>query len=101
MRSDIMPKLETYLRLALKAQGQCRATLETLAEIKNPQPTAFITQQNIGVNQQVNNDAMPLAHGKIKNQPNELLTENYHGTTLDNRAAGATSRKDKAMATVG
>ena len=101
MRSDIIPKLETYLRLALKAQGQCRATLETLAEIKNPQPTAFITQQNIGVNQQVNNDAMPLAHGKIKNQPNELLTENYHGTTLDNRAAGATSRKDKAMATVG
>jgi hypothetical protein len=49
------------------------------------QPTAFIKQQNIGVNQQVNNDAAPHAHGKIKNQPNELLTEGVHnGTTLDN-----------------
>ena len=27
---------ERYMRLALKAQGQCRATLETLAIIKNP-----------------------------------------------------------------
>jgi transposase len=27
---------ETYLRLALKAQAQCRATIEALAEIKNP-----------------------------------------------------------------
>ncbi|MEO7781139.1 MAG: hypothetical protein ABIR84_04795 [Candidatus Nitrotoga sp.] len=28
MRSDFMPKLEIYLRLVLKAQGQCTATLE-------------------------------------------------------------------------
>jgi hypothetical protein len=83
--SELMPHLEAYLRLALKSQSQCRATLETLAAIKNPQPTAFIKQQNIGVNQQVNNDAAPHAHGKIKNQPNELLTEGVHnGTTLDN-----------------
>ena len=27
---------ERYMRLALKAQSQCRATLETLATIKNP-----------------------------------------------------------------
>jgi len=27
---------ETYLRLGLKAQSQCRTTLETLANIKNP-----------------------------------------------------------------
>jgi hypothetical protein len=33
---------DTYLKLALKAQGQCRATLETLANIKNPRPIAFV-----------------------------------------------------------
>jgi hypothetical protein len=33
--------------LALKAQSQCRATLETLAAIKNPQPVAFVRQANI------------------------------------------------------
>lgn len=42
--------------MALKAQAQCRATLETLAEIKNPQPTAFLRQANIAYGpQQVNN----------------------------------------------
>jgi len=30
--------------LALKAQAQCRATLQTLAEIKNPHPVAFVKQ---------------------------------------------------------
>lgn len=46
---------ETYLRLALKAQTQCRATLETLATIKNP-PTVFARQANIAHGpQQVNN----------------------------------------------
>lgn len=38
---------DTYLRLALKAQAQCRATLQTLAEIKNPRPVAFVKQANI------------------------------------------------------
>jgi hypothetical protein len=36
----------TYLRLGLKAQSQCRATLETLAAIKNPRPVAFVQQAN-------------------------------------------------------
>lgn len=49
---------DKYLRLALKAQAQCRATLETLAEIKNPMP--YIKQANIANGpQQVNNGAIP------------------------------------------
>ena len=28
--------METYARLAMKAQSQCRSTIETLAEMKNP-----------------------------------------------------------------
>ena len=110
--ADIMPKLDTYLRLALKAQNQCRTTLETLAEIKNPKPTAFIKQQNVGVNQQVNNGelanspndphAQARAHGKIKNQPNELLTEGaHHGTTLDSGRTGKAIGANQELETVG
>lgn len=45
---------DRYLRLALKAQGQCRATVETLATLKNP--TVFARQANIAHGpQQVNN----------------------------------------------
>ena len=53
---------EAYLRMAMKAQNQCRMTLETLAMIKNP-PTVFAKQANInhGGQQQVNNGAAPPA----------------------------------------
>ncbi|MGH7604001.1 MAG: hypothetical protein ACRENK_08385 [Gemmatimonadaceae bacterium] len=46
---------ETYLRLALRAQSQCRTTLETLALIKNPASVTFMRQANIGQAVQVNN----------------------------------------------
>lgn len=53
---EFLGAAETYMRLALKAQAQCRATLETLAAIKNP-PVVFARQANInnGGQQQVNN----------------------------------------------
>ena len=47
--------METYARLAMKAQSQCRSTIETLAEMKNP-PVVFARQANISNGpQQVNN----------------------------------------------
>ncbi len=50
-------RLESFMRLALKAQTQCRATLETLANIKNP-PIVYTRQANITSGpQQVNNEA--------------------------------------------
>ena len=36
---------ETYLRMALKAQTQCRATIETLAEVKYPKAVNFVRQK--------------------------------------------------------
>jgi hypothetical protein len=52
---EYMNAADRYMRLALKAQGQCRATLETLAAIKNP-PVVFAKQANIAQGpQQVNN----------------------------------------------
>lgn len=100
---------ETYLRLALKAQSQCRATLETLAAIKNPQPTAFIRQQNIANNQQVNNGtaapaASPGAAARTRVEDsdipaNELLAvTNEQGQRLDSGAATAAGGGDPAMA---
>lgn len=95
---------ETYMRLALKAQAQNRATLETLAAIKNPQPVAFVRQANIAHGpQQVNNAPTPVPETsrawESENQPNRLL-EQQHGERLDTRTARATSGPDLAMATL-
>jgi len=68
--------VDSYLRLALKAQSQCRATLETLAAIKNP-PTVFARQANITTGpQQVNNGTpapVSAPAGKVETIPNELM----------------------------
>jgi hypothetical protein len=36
--SEYVDHLKAYFNIALKAQNQCRMTLETLSEIKNPKP---------------------------------------------------------------
>ncbi|MBK8019790.1 MAG: hypothetical protein IPK20_26010 [Betaproteobacteria bacterium] len=72
---------ERYMRLALKAQSQCRTTLETLAEIKNPKPVAFVGQANFANGpQQVNNqrDFATSSRGRVRaedsgNSMNEVL----------------------------
>lgn len=97
---------DRYMRLALKAQSQCRATLQTLGELKNPQPVAFVKQANISNGpQQVNNGDTfapnTRAHAeKNQNQPNELLEEKPN-EQLDTRTPSASGRTDSAIATVG
>lgn len=107
-----MEAMERYMRLALKAQGQCRATLETLAAIKNP-PVVFARQANISNGpQQVNNGAsasnrsntrVPAqACGEIENQPSKLLEGMSSGsTTLDARATRAAARSHQELEAVG
>lgn len=91
---------DRQLRLALKAQSQCRTTLETLANIKNP-PVVFAKQANFAAgHQQVNNAATPCAHGgKTESGQNELL-EVADGEWMDSRAEGSAGRGDPAVATV-
>ena len=48
-----MSNIEAFMRLALRAQSQCRATLETLSSL-NKAPTVFAQQANVATNQQVN-----------------------------------------------
>lgn len=58
--NDTLKPFQANMTLALKAQAQCRATLEALAEIKNPRPMAFVKQANFsGGHQQVNNGTQP------------------------------------------
>lgn len=75
---------ETYMKLAMRAQSQCRATWEAIAEIKNPRQVAFVKQANMGQNVQVNNGAVgtgpPLrtenlenTQTKVSGGTNELL----------------------------
>lgn len=59
-RVEYLSQFEAYLRLGLKAQSQCRATIETLAVIKNTTPATFIRQANVAHGpQQVNNVSQP------------------------------------------
>ncbi|MBS0289752.1 MAG: hypothetical protein JSS07_06940 [Proteobacteria bacterium] len=60
LKQEHMKLLEPFMRLALKAQSQCRVTAETLANIKNPLSSTVVKQANIGYNQQVNNGASVL-----------------------------------------
>ncbi|TMU81482.1 hypothetical protein FGA82_07395 [Pseudomonas fluorescens] len=90
------------MRLALKAQNQARATLQTLGELKAPKQIAFVKQANIGNQVQVNNGVQekPARTRKTKKAQNELL-EVEHGERLDTRATGTAGGADPAMATMG
>ena len=104
-----MDAMDRYIRLALKAQSQARATVETLAAMKNP-PIVFARQANInnGGQQQVNNGPAPNSTptsarpGETVSLPNELLEDLTHGRTqLDNRATASAGRKNPRVEPVG
>ena len=100
---EYLKQWEAYLRMALKAQNQCRMTLETLATIKNP-PVVFARQANInnGGQQQVNNGVpAPAAPAAIPATEKTELLEASDGERLDTRAAGAASGANPRLETVG
>jgi hypothetical protein len=100
MRDPNIDNMERLLRLGLKAQSQCRATLETLAMVKNPTPTTFVKQANISNgHQQINNGAVLEPRAEIESQQTKNL-EHQHGERLDTRAAGAAIGIDPQIETV-
>lgn len=113
-KQDYMKNMDTFMRMALKAQNQCRMTLETLATIKNP-PVVFARQANInnGGQQQVNNGTRPEAPGArahfsgagahAANPATEQtgLLEASNGERLDTGTAGTTSGADPHLEAVG
>lgn len=105
-RQDHERRFEGLLTLALKAQAQCRATIEALIELQCPHHVAFVKQANISHGpQQVNNGEMhnvARARGKRKCVQNKLLEDTSNGIShLDTATAATTSRSDTAMEAVG
>ena len=92
---------ETYLRLALKAQAQSRATVEALGELKNPRSVAFVRQANIAQQQQVNNHAPHARPQEPTSSKNELLEAPNHEQGMDTRTTPAPARCDTELETVG
>lgn len=82
---------ERFLRLAFKAQSQSRATVESLAEIKNPRSVAFIKQANVAQgHQQVNNGQRARENA---NDSNELFDDR----SVDGGAPGAATTAHPAL----
>lgn len=100
-QQEYLTQFEAHLRLALKSQSQCRATLETLAAIKNPASVAFVRQANIShgpqqVNNGISNDGLGSRAGEMQNTPNELLEVSHaSGERMDFSTARTPSRTDK------
>ena len=102
-------RLQPMIQLALKAQSNCRVTLETLNEFKNPRQVAFVRQTNVANGpQQVNNGTEPKAkparaHGKTQTafQTNELLEGATDAKRLDTGAPRAPGAADSKLGTVG
>jgi hypothetical protein len=94
--------MELMLRFGLRAQAQCRATLETLANVKNP-PVIYARQANVTTGpQQVNNGVShaPAESGDKGISPIKLSRE-IHELRPNRRTPALESRADTPLATVG
>ena len=99
MEQNQMPNLEGFMRLALRAQSQCRATLETLAAIKNP-PIVYARQANVTTGpQQINNGVRAPSHARDNENLQSKLLELQHCERMDTGAPVTASGADPAMAT--
>jgi hypothetical protein len=95
-----------YMKLALRAQSQCRAVAETLHEMKHPRAVAFVQQANIANGpQQVNNGSpipSPASRAReIQKAPNELIEDDIYGNQLDRTAAQSAAASDTQVAALG
>ncbi len=105
INAEYMDNFDRYLKLALRAQSQCRATWETLSTMKNPPIMGYVGQANIAHGHQQVNNAGSTA-GDTSRAPenadlqNKLLEQN-DGERLDIGEAGAAGQADPAMAPLG
>jgi hypothetical protein len=96
-----MPIYEGFMRMALRAQSQCRATLETLATIKNP-PIVYAKQANVTTGpQQVNNGIPASTRAREIETEQSQLSGGTHELLPDTRASGLESRVNPALETLG
>jgi hypothetical protein len=106
--STYLETAERYLRLALKAQSQARATVETLALLKNPQPTVIAKQANVAsgpqqVNQSFGNGTRAGARARAGNSDLAPTEESggQHELLQNARAPAAAFGANPTLAAVG
>jgi hypothetical protein len=99
---DSLPPYEAHMRLALKAQAQSRATLETLANVRNG-PVIYARQANVaaGAPMQVNN-GLPQRAGARQDQmpPTQVLEPPPHDR-VDARTQNGAGQGDPALEAMG
>ena len=89
---------ERYMRMALKAQNQCRMTLETLSNIKNP-PVVYAKQANISNGPQQVNNTLHSHAGENQNQPSKVLDQSNE-QRMDSPAQGKAGDGNSELETV-
>lgn len=101
LAQEYQRNFESFIRMAMKAQNQCRMTLETLAMIRSP-TIVYARQANIAAgHQQINNGTpIPSRAQEIKSEQTQLSGE-LNELLPDTRASGEESRVDSALETLG
>ncbi len=95
--AEYMSNLETYLRLALKAQSNARATWEAISRLQNPS-VKYVKQANIAQNQQIN--VGNTTESEKQNPPSTLLEHEQH-ERLDTGTQATPIGADQELETVG
>ena len=91
---------ERYLKLGLKAQGQCIRTIEAMSELKNPKQIAYVGQANFaGGHQQVNNNSSQARENQI--EQTKLSGMEKHELSKDCKAQGVTGSVNSRMEAMG
>ena len=101
MGCDQAAGFEINMRMALRAQNQCRATLETLAAIKNP-PIIYAKQLNQTTGpQQVNNGQVAPAHVRESENEQSKLSGGENVLLPDARTPALEGGTNKEMEALG
>ncbi len=104
MNAEYLDTADRYLKLALRAQSQCRATWEAISAIQNPPMAGYVAQANIAHNQQINNETSTRAGARKKGNPkNKLLEQSRHEPDqwLDGGTSKAAEGADSGLETLG
>jgi len=86
--------------LALKAQSQSRASIESLAQIKNP-PVVYARQANFANGPQQVNNAVPQPRTRENEIPPSKQSGDEQELLPDGKASAFASQVDPAMEAVG
>jgi len=99
---DHLKGAEICLKLGLRAQSQCRSTIEAISAVKNPPMMGYVKQANITQGpQQVNNNQDNTSRAGEKQNPKNKLLEKQDGNQLDTGTTSESIGDDSAMETVG